>query len=98
MGMDISFNKREAILAGVITCHESRELEYGHYEDDPKEGKQYRIECIAEWMFNGQAIRQDCDGINNPSGDICVQYLRNNGRGAELKRQLDAAGVASEVW
>ena len=85
MGMDISFNREDALKAGYSLVR---------YWDDLIPGEEKEGE-LFEWQFEGETIRQ-----TNWGGDdnIIVQYLRNGGKGEFLKDQLERRGVTCDVW
>lgn len=94
MSLDLSFSKRDALLAGVIKYTEERQTKLGTGEPygTPTE---YEIARFVSYEVQGLTIYQGTHGVDD---QIIIQYLRGGGKGKALQEQLTNAGVPSEVW
>ena len=87
MSQEISFNREAALKAGY-------RLEV-HW-DDLIPGHEKEVECFV-WKHHGLTIRQE-NYAPRDYAVISVQYLRHEGKGEYLMKDLNQAGVETDVF
>ena len=84
MSTDLYFNRVDALKAGFTLERSWDDLIPGHEQEQE----------IFIWQMGSRTIRQQ----NYSMGEVemCVQYLRNDGKGAYLKSMLESMGIEVE--